>query len=168
MKVAKYIEFIFENCEHFSIDAKYFGALELTNFNTHIQRVASNAITKMSCVGTVAMEIFSEGDGKYSCFGDEDLTKFERLKNWNDITALTVVYEDDSEETYYVNYEEEDENQLGSPNVLQHSETNKFGDLYIIISESKCFTDFFDYEEINNKEHMEFAKDMIFRLEDKL
>lgn len=166
MKDVKSIEFIFENCEHFSIDAKYFGALELTNFNTHIQRVASNAITKMSCVGTVAMEIFSEGDGKYSCFGDEDLTKFERLKNWNDITALTVVYEDDSEETYYVNYEEE--YLLGSPNALQRSKTNKFGDLYIIISESKCFTDFFDDEEINNKEHMEFAKDMIFRLEEKL
>lgn len=166
MRRVKFIEFTFENCEHFSIDAKYFGALELTDFNTHIQRVASNAITKMSCVGTVAMEIFSEGDGKYSCFGDDDLTKFERLKNWNDIAALTVVYEDDSEETYYVNYEDED--LPGSPNALQRSKTNKFGDLYIIISESKCFTDFFDDEEINNKEHMEFAKDMIFRLEEKL
>lgn len=166
MRRVKFIEFTFENCEHFSIDAKYFGALELTDFNTHIQRVASNAITKMSCVGTVAMEIFSEGDGKYSCFGDEDLTKFERLRNWDDITALTVVYEDDSEEIYYVNYEEE--YLPGSPNVLQHSETNKFGDLYIIISKNKCFTDFFDDEEINNKEHMEFAKDMIFRLEEKL
>lgn len=168
MRRVKSIEFTFENCEYFSIDAKYFGALELTDFNTHIQRIASNVITKMNCVGTVAMEIFSEGDSKYSCFGDEELTKFERLKNWNDITALTVVYEDDSEETYYVNYEEEDEDQLSSPNVLQRSKTNKFGDLYIIISESKCFTDFFDDEEINNEAYMEFAKDMIFRLEEKL
>lgn len=160
MDNVKSIGFGFENCEYFNIDAKYFGILELTDFRIHIQRIACNAILKMNCVDTVVMEIFSEGDNKYSSYG-EDVTKFKRLNMYNDITSITVVYDDNSEEDYYVNYKDEVESQLGSPNVYQTTYMSKLGNIYIVISKDKGIFDYFNEEEINDKESIEFSKLMI-------
>lgn len=160
MDSVKSIGFGFENCEYFNIDAKYFGTLELTDFRIDIQRLACNAILKMDCVDTVVMEIFSEGDDEYSSYG-EDMTKFKRLNMYNDITSIAVVYDDNSEEEYYVNYKEEIEDQLGSPNVYQTTYMSKLGNLYIVISKDKGIFDYFNEEEINDKESIEFSKLMI-------
>lgn len=163
MKDVKSIGFGFENCEYFSIDAKYFGAFQLTDFCRSIHRVGCNAILKMNLVDTVVMEIFSEGNGQYNPFGDEDEVNnfFDRLQTYDDITSISVTYDDDTVEEYYVDYKEEVEDQLGSPNVYQHTYMNKFGDLYIVISKDKGIFDFFDKEEINNKENIDFVKLMI-------
>lgn len=163
MKDVKTIEFCFENLEHFAIDAKYFGQLELSNINTCIKRIACNSISKFECVDDVAMMIFSEGDGKYMLFKDDDsdMTKFKRLNEWRDIASITVIYNDDSKEEYYVNWEDENAEDIGSNNILQRNYVNKFGDLYIIISKKKSFSDFFDDEEMENEDFIEFAKDMI-------
>lgn len=160
MKYVKSIGFGFENCEYFSIDEKYFGTLELTDFNACIQRIACNAVVKMECVDTVVMEIFSEGDDKYSSYG-EDMTKFKRLNMYNDITSISVVYNDNSEEEYYVNYKEEVEDQLGSPNIYQSNYISNLGNLYIVISKDKGIFDYFHEEEINDKENIEFSKSII-------
>lgn len=162
VKHVKSIEFAFENCEYFTIDAKYFGALWLSGINTCIQRIACNSISKMECVDDIAMMIFSEGDDKYTFFReDSDMTKFNRLNTWKDISSITVIYDDDSKEEYYVEYEDEVEGQLGSNNILQRNYMNKFGDLYIVISKKKAFSDFFDDDEMDDEDTIKFAKDMI-------
>ena len=104
MKDVKSIEFGFENCECFTIDAKYFGTLELMDFETQIRRNACNSISKTNFVSTVAMEIFSEGNGDYHPFGIENETMkfFDRLQEYNDIVDLTITYSDDTIESYYV------------------------------------------------------------------
>lgn len=160
MKHAKSIGFGFENCEYFSIDAKYFGTLKFTDINTRIQRLACNAVVKIECVDTVIMEIFSEGDDKYSSY-IEDMTKFKRLNMYNDITSISVVYNDNSEEEYYVNYKEEVEGQLGSPNAHQSNYISTLGNLYIVISKDKGIFDYFNEEEINDKETIEFSKNIL-------
>ena len=161
MKDVKSIGFGFENCEYFSIDAKYFGAFQLSDINTRIQRVACNSISRVDCVDSVVMEIFSEGNGEYlSGFGDEKVKFFDRIVAYNDITSITVIYDDDSEETYWVNYKEEVEDQLGSPNVYQQTEMNKFGDLYLVIS-PKPMPHFFDDKVINDEDSISFSKIMI-------
>ena len=161
MKDVKSIGFGFENCEYFSIDAKYFGAFQLSDINTRIQRVACNSISRMDLVDSVVMEIFSEGNGEYlSGFGDEKVKFFDRIVAYNDITSITVIYDDDSEETYWVNYKEEVEDQLGSPNVYQQTEMNKFGDLYLVIS-PKPMPHFFDDKVINDEDSISFSKIMI-------
>ena len=161
MKDVKSIGFGFENCEYFSIDAKYFGAFQLSDINTRIQRVACNSISRVDCVDSVVMEIFSEGNGEYlSGFGDEKVKFFDRIVTYNDITSITVIFDDDSEETYWVNYKEEVEDQLGSPNVYQQTEMNKFGDLYLVIS-PKPMPHFFDDKVINDEDSISFSKIMI-------
>lgn len=161
MKDVKSIGFGFENCEYFSIDAKYFGAFQLSDINTRIQRVACNSISRVDSVDSVVMEIFSEGNGEYlSGFGDEKVKFFDRIVTYNDITSITVIYDDDSEETYWVNYKEEVEDQLGSPNMYQQTEMNKFGDLYLVIS-PKPMPHFFDDKVINDEDSISFSKIMI-------
>lgn len=157
MKSVKSVEFVFENCECFSIDAKYFGTLKLSDFHLCIQRIAANAIVKMNCVGTVAMEIFSDGNKKYAPFGCEDEAEkcFDRLNMYHDITSIEIIYDDDTSETYYVDYEGD------ATNEYQKNYMNNFGDMYIVISKDKGISDFFDEDEINDEEIISFAKDMI-------
>lgn len=154
MKHVKSIGFVFENCEYFTMNAKYFGTLDLTDFDTHIERIACNAIAKMNCVGTVAMEIFPEGDGEFPSFGDS-ITKFKRLKMFDDITSIIIIYDDGTEEEYYVNYEGE------ATNKYQKTYLSKFGLLYIVISKDKDIFDFFDEEDIHDKGYVDFAKSML-------
>lgn len=157
MKSVKSVEFVFENCECFSIDAKYFGTLKLSDFHLCIQRIAANAIVKMNCVGTVAMEIFSDGNKKYSPFGFEDKTDkcFDRLSKYNDITSIIIVYDDDTTEEYYVDYKGDEINEY------QTNYMNKFGDFYIVISKDKNIFDFFDEDEINDEDIVSIYKDFI-------
>lgn len=162
MKSIKSIEFVFENCECFSIDAKYLGEFELSDIHQCIHRIASNCIAKMDCANTVAIEIFSEGNKEYSPFGvrDRDETLFDRFM-YHDITSIEIVYDDETSETYYVDYEGDEINEY------QKNYMNNFGDMYIVISKDKGIFDFFDEDEINDEEIISFAKDMIFRLEEK-
>ena len=163
MTDVKSIEFGFENCECFTIDAKYFGTLELMDFQTQIRRNACNSISKTNFVNTVAMEIFSEGNGDYHPFGieNEAMKFFDRLQEYNDIVDLTITYSDDTVESYYVDYDEGEDDSLGAPNINQHSYMNKFGDLYIVISKDKNIFDFFDEEMINDEKLMQIEKTMV-------
>lgn len=164
MKRIKSIRFVFENCECFSIDAKYLGEFELSDIHKCIHRIAANCIAKMDCANTVAIEIFSEGNKEYSPFDvirDEDETLFDRLNMYHDITSIDIIYDDDTSEMYYVDYEGDETNEY------QKNYMNNFGDMYIVISKDKGIFDFFDEDEINDEEIISFAKDMIFRLEEK-
>lgn len=163
MEDVKSIEFGFENCECFTIDAKYFGTLELMDFETQIRRNACNSISKTNFVNTVAIEIFSEGNGDYHPFEikNETMKFFDRLQEYNDIVDLTITYSDDTIENYYVDYDEGGDDSLGAPNINQHSYMNKFGDLYIVISKDKSIFDFFDEEMINDEKLMQMEKTMV-------
>lgn len=157
MRSIKSIQFVFENCESFSIDVRYFGSFELSDFYTTINRFGCNCIAKINYVDTVVLEIFSEGNKKYAPFGfsDDVTTYFDRLRAYNDITRIEIVYSDNTSEEFYVDYEGDQFNKY------QKSYTNKFGDLYIVISKDKDIFDFFDEDEINDKDVVTFNKNVI-------
>ena len=160
MQNIKSIEFVFENCEGFEIDAKYFGIVAMDSIRTVVARVACNSISKYTTVGSVIFEIFSEANVEYDGFGEPTL-KFDRICMHRDITAIALHYEDGESETYYVNYEDEVEGQLGTPNKNQKVHINSFGNLYLIIDASKEIFDFFDKDDMEDKEKNEFSKSMI-------
>ena len=81
------VTFFFENCEMFSIDGGYFGNFYVGDISTSYQRVAVNSIQEMNTANTIVMEIFSEGNGTYSCWGKWD-TKFHRIMTYDDIVIL--------------------------------------------------------------------------------
>lgn len=158
MKHIESIEFVLENCEGFSIDASYFGAFLIDDIHYSIQRIASNSIVKMAIADTIVIELFSEGDREYRPFGAlEKTTIFERLQKYNDITQIIVHYEDQTEETYFANWAEGDDFENKNQNVCK----SDLGNLYIVISEEKDFSTFFDTEYMNDKDYIDFAKGMI-------
>ena len=158
MKHIKSIEFVFENCESFNIDANYFGAFLIDDIRYSIQRIACNSIVKMAIADTIVIELFSEGDREYRPFGGlEKTTIFERLQKYNDITQIIVHYEDQTEEAYFTDWAKENDGENKNQGICK----SDLGNLYIIISEEKDFSTFFDTEDINDKDYIDFAKDVI-------
>lgn len=162
MNTVTTIEFVFENCECFEIESKHFGMFQMSNIQTKIMRIACNAINKFQTAHSIALEIFSEANIDYNPFGSVEVNKkFDRLLAWRDITSIILHYDDNSEESYYVDYNEEYEGALGAENLNQHTYKSKLGNLYIVIEKDKNIDDYFDSQEIESEESMNFSKTMI-------
>ncbi len=139
------IEFVFENCEFIEFDAKYIGRFSLENITRSIRRIAVNAIKDITEVGDVVIEIFSEGNEDYSCYGSIPAKKFNRILRHNDITRIVVHYNDGSDGEFFVNYDEGAfEGKLGAPNIFQSTVLSSLGNLYIVISNDFSVTEMFD------------------------
>ena len=162
MKNIKSIELILENCEVIEIESKYIGMFRMDDIRTSIYRIACNAISKSQTAHSVAIEIFSEANVKYSPFGNcEEQLKFYRLAEWKDITSIELHYEDGSTETYYVDYDDGENDALGAENLNQKNYISTLGNLYIVIEKDKTVFDYFDKEEVEDVESINFSKTMI-------
>lgn len=160
MKDIKSIEFVFENCEAFEVEAKYFAGFQLEDIRTSIARIACNAISKFQTAYSVVIELFKEANVQYDGFG-ERAYKFNRIVEHHDITSLVIHYSDDTTESYFVDYDEGGKDGLGAPNINQKTYISKLGNLYIVIENGKKIFDFFDKDEINDDDNMDFMKSMI-------
>jgi hypothetical protein len=162
MKHVRSIEFVFENCEYFEIESKYFGGVQFEDIRCSIARIACNSISKLYTVYSVVLEIFASANIDYSPFGSTSETqkKFDRIMNWNDITSFIIKYDDNSEEDYYVDYDDKNDS-LGAENKNQKVYLSKQGNLYIVIEKNKDVLDFFDKEEIDDKEVVDAFERMI-------
>ena len=160
-KEVKSIELGFENCEVIEFPRNVLGDVHFDNFSFQIKRVASNSISKVEFVDTVVLEIYKEGNTEYAPFGfeDEKTAKFERITHYNDITSITICYEDDSEEFYWVDYHTINDN-LGEESDYQKTYLSDLGNLYLVIDKEKGIEDFFDKETINDKDAVSFTKEM--------
>lgn len=162
MKNIKSVELILENCETIEIEAKYFGMFKMDDIRTGIYRIACNAISKSQTAHSIAFEIFSEANVKYAPFGScEEQLKFHRLTQWKDITGIELKYEDGSVETYYVDYDDGEDNALGAENLNEKVHISRLGNLYIVIEKDKTIFDYFDKDEIEDVESVNFSKTMI-------
>lgn len=163
MKTIKSITIDFENCEWVTFPIFVLGVCHLGNICTTIDRVASNAIGKSIFAREIALEIFfPEAENectKWELF-DDRYTVLQRFTTYRDITHITLNYQDGSEETFVVDYEDEVKGQLGSNNKNQRNYVSECGNLYIVIDENKGIKDFFNTNFINDKKMIEFKKDM--------
>ncbi len=167
MKNVKSVNLILENCEVINIEPQYLGQLFLDKIRTKVYRIAMNSISRMQVVNRVAIEIFSEANVPYDSFGEESKeTIFERLTNYNDITQIELIYDDDCRDTelFIVNWEDDDK--CGCTNKLQKSYISKPGNLYITIGRKLKLKDVFDKEEIEDEQCMMFAKSMVLGNDD--
>ena len=151
----KSIDFTFENCEGFSIEAKHFGYVCIDDIKTRIERIACNAISEMHIACKVYIEIFKEADCDYSCWGMNMMKKFDRFLQFNDITSLTLEYDDGSTEEIWVDYRGE-HNEI---NDIQTTKKSSLGNLYIVISAENNVEDVFPDEYIEDKYCIEMQKE---------
>ncbi len=172
MKRIDSVWLVFENCEDVRIDAKYIGMFHVGDIRREITRVAINAICDRYVANEVAMEIFSEADGPYTVFGEYSRgdgidTVFRRIMAWDDITEIVIEYDDGTDETFLVNYDEGlDEGKLGAANILQESKLSVAGNLYVVIStEGADINKAFPDDVINDKESVAIMKRVYGALE---
>lgn len=160
MKQINKVTIIFENCESITFPAEAFYQCYLGKINTEIHRMAINAIEKITFADEVALGIFfpeAEELCEKNAMFKENAEVFDRLTRHMDITSISLLYNDETEETYFVPYEEES-SMLGVPNLNQKYWVSDCGDLYIVIAKDKDICDFFDIDSCNDKEYIESIK----------
>lgn len=167
----KYIEFVFENCDSIKIEGKYIGVFLVDNLETSIKRIACNSIDKIDVANTVVIEIHKDANKERYEFDQthiEDFKQmtFDRFKEYGDITSIQFELEEDYVDegqipcvehyNYCVDWTGESE----YTNEAQKTYVSKEGNLYIVIADGKKIDDFFDLEEIDDEECMDFHFDM--------
>jgi len=160
MKDVKSIILGLENCENIEIESKYIGLFLIKDIHQIVGRIACNSISKYDEVGTVAVEIYKESNLKeYYPFGSncDRVNIFERLNKFKDITSISLVYDDDSKEDYWVVFNEEDDQE----NDYQKNYISDLGNLYIVVSKTEGISEYFNLEEINDEEMVNFQKRMV-------
>ena len=162
MRDLKSIEFYFENCEYFDIDAKYFGEFYIGDIRREISRIACNAISDMDVAYEFKAEIYREGNGAYP-FCCAEKNKFERLLTYNDITSITLKYDEGPDSELYLDYKEapEEEGMLGADNVNQSSKLSSLGNLYIVVHSYKTVDSEFPDDVIEDEDKIIFEKIML-------
>jgi len=162
-KELKELVITFENCEDIVIPRNAIGEFSIDGIHTIVKRIASNSISEYTVADEIIMEIFKEGNQKYRPFGGlEENETLTRLSEYKDITSITVKFTDQTEEIFWVCYDEGDkEGVLGAENINEDIYTSELGNIYIVISNKvKKVIDCFDLEHINNKDAIDFEKDM--------
>ncbi|MDE7425727.1 MAG: hypothetical protein K2N51_18870 [Lachnospiraceae bacterium] len=167
----KYIEFVFENCDSIKIEGKYIGDFLVDDLEKSIKRIACNLIEKIEVANTIAIEIHKDANKERYQFNQtqyEDFKQmtFDRLKEYADITSIQFELEEDYVEegqvlcreyyNYYVDWSGDSE----YTNEAQKIYLSKDGNLYIVIADGKKLEDFFNLEEIDDGEYIDFHFDM--------
>lgn len=164
----KEITFILENCDSITIDGKYIGDFVVQDIHTVIQRIACNAINKIEIANEVAIEIHKDANKERYEFGLEKCKRmtFDRLTDYPDITNIEFELIDDysdGEETPHVEKYDYCVCWVGRNDAINEAQKDyisKDGNLYIVIADSKGIDDFFNKNDIDDSEYMDFSFSM--------
>ena len=148
------ISFIFENCEHITIDGKYIGQFLVDDINTRFQRASFNTVNRVDIADTFVIEIHKSANIEYTPLGADEFKSntFDRFEKYSDITSINfsvdgVCYE------FFVHWADG----CDYSNDAQSVYISDCGNLYIVIHKEKSIDDFFDKDEINCKELMDLV-----------
>ena len=161
MNNVKSIDIVFENCEEYTFPKEDIGYFEISDIREKIFRCACNAISKYKTAYCVNIELFDTNRFQEDCIDRNVVADvFARIANHNDITQIHIHYKDGTEEQYLVDYNELNV-ALDAPNKNQKSYISDLGNLYVVISEKEKLEDVFNKEEINDKDVVDFHREMI-------
>lgn len=148
------IEIVLENCEVITVDGKYIGDFSCEGIEHSISRVACNSIKESYTCKDFSMSIHRDcslNDIEEWTLGVSDIKRdpLKRINNYNDITSIYIYFTKDKEnpKQIYVKWGGDSDYN----NEYQKSYINKFGDLFIVVSEDLKLGDVFDMREIEDK-----------------
>ena len=165
----KQITFHFENLESITIDGKYVGYFLVDELSTYFARTACNSFDKMDVANVFAIEIHKDANKEYYAFGQMDCEDckcmtFDRVTGYNDITSIQFeMVRECSEYTSVAEKYDYLVHWAGDSDFINEAQINYIsqdGHLYIVIAEGKTIEDFFDKEDIDDSEYMDFHFDM--------
>ncbi len=158
----KEIHLILENCEYVVVPTKHLAEVILSEIVHEITREAINSVTKSLKTKLVYLEVLKPEELKVYGFGEEfdDYTCKERINNGGDITGIQIIYQDDSSEHYWVEWNHESDYY----NNYQKVEVSKEGILHLLIHKDKTLKQYLDEIEegyydykMNEDTNMEFG-----------
>ena len=150
MKDVVKIKIGLENCEAIELPVALVGELAIDNIKSYTRRIANNCITRFDAAEKIAIEIFSEADKKYETYGGQsEHTVFKRLTKYRDGTNNVI----------QARWKDTDECEC--ENKYQKNYISSAGNLYILIGKKIKLEDYFDRDEIEDAQIMEFNKSVI-------
>ena len=133
------VEITFENLDYVEIPAEYFADFHISGIRTSVERLTPNAILQRNQADEIRFELISKADAVLPELTqdlyfapDEAPSLLKRITNRRDITYLDLYYDDGGYDTFYVPWEDaEDEYH----NKLLCTQTSNDGNLLVIIKQ---------------------------------
>ena len=135
MKDLKSIDIIFENCEYIKINVNDIIWLNFGKINENIRRTACNSISKITYADEIEIVLKKNVKTEDYIFS-KGYDGLQRLFMCNDITSFTMTYEDNTEETIYVDWEDDIHPEYNKNQEIK----NENGYIFITIGENKSET----------------------------
>lgn len=143
MKV-KEIVLVLENCEYINIPTKHLANIIIEDIDISVRRTAINSIDKQMSAKSIYLEIIKpeiiKTLGLFGEYDEESLSCSKRLIQHEDITSVEVVYDDDSKEEYFVDWDWDNE----YINSYQDTQLAKNRNLHVLINRKKKLKEFLD------------------------
>lgn len=112
------IEIVFENCEVIAVNNSDVEDLHLIWDKGDLQKdSSSNKLNKVFYLDSAIIKIKNSGNLEYEWAGCLN-TFFKRILAYNDITQLYLKYEDGSEDAFYVQWPDTDEEENSKQQVV--------------------------------------------------
>lgn len=144
MTKVKGIELVLENCEYIKIPTKHLANIIIEDIDISVKRIAINSIDKLQTANSIFIEIIKPETIKTLGLFDEDdeesLSCSKRLKQHEDITSVEVIYDDDSKEEFFVDWNWDNE----YINSYQDTQLANNGNLYVLINQKKNLKEYLD------------------------
>ena len=114
----KSVEIVFENCEVITVNSSDVEDLHLIWDKGDLQKdVSSNKLNKVFYLDSAIIKIKNSGNLECEWAGCLN-TSFKRILAYNDITQMYLKYEDGSEDAFYVQWPETDEEENSKQQVI--------------------------------------------------
>lgn len=144
MTKVKEIVLVLENCEYIKIPTKHLGNIIIEDVDVSVRRIAINSIDKQMSAQSIYLDIIKPETIKtLGLFGEDDensLSCSKRVLQYEDMTSVVVIYDDDSKEEYFVDWNRGNE----YINSYQSTKLAKNGNLHVLINRKKNLKDFLD------------------------
>lgn len=144
MTKVKELELVLENCEYIKIPTKHLANIVIEGIDIRVRRNAINNIEKLQTASSIYLNIIKPETIKtLGLFGEADeesLSCSKRILQYEDITSVVVVYEDNTKEEYFVDWDWDND----YLNNYQDTQIAKNGNLHVLINREKRLKEFLD------------------------
>ncbi len=154
----KKIEIVLENCEVITIEGKYIGNFGCTDISYSIERFGCNCIDELKTCKDFYISIYRDSalNTEFNTtFGELNETRnpLKRILDYPDITSIYIYLtkDENNPKEFYVTWGDGEYD-----NEYQKSYMNKFGDLFIVVSEKLKLEDVFDMKRIEDEKYMDY------------
>ncbi|MBS4749549.1 hypothetical protein KG091_00510 [Carnobacteriaceae bacterium zg-ZUI78] len=143
-KEMTHLKFYFRNGETWTVERRTIGDLWIKQITTSFGRIGESDFQKIHPCGSFRIEVYPEADHvntKDINLGGLEQGMFGRVRTYQDIEKMDIVFDTNDADTVYFPYKALDED--GMDNKYQSSVVASNGHLYIVVDSEKTVNDIY-------------------------